>query len=104
MGGRGSEGIGSKKDRTIRREGPMDGALVPWVLSVADGTGSRLTPHPSVTEQLEPRSRVHEAGSSQGARQVSQHTSARRWLVRPNGFLTHRCGTRASTDSRLMKY
>jgi hypothetical protein len=106
MCGRRSEGISSKNDPKVVREGPpnRDGALVPWIFSVADGTGSRLILHTSVTEQLEPRSPVHEAGGSHGVRQVSQHASARRGLVLSNGLLTHRCGTQASTDTRLMKY
>jgi hypothetical protein len=35
---------------------------------------------------------------------MSKHTSAGGWLVRSNDFLTHTCGTRFSTDSRLVKY
>ena len=94
----------SFREKKINNRAPVDGALVPWVLFVADGTGSRLIPHTSMTERLETRFPVHEAGSSQRVRRVSQHSSGGRWPVRSNDFLTHRSATRASTDSRLMKY
>jgi len=80
-----------------------NGALVPWILSVADGTGSRLVLHTSVIRQLESCSSVHEAGGSQGAREVSEHIGARRWLVPSNGFLTPKCATPTTADSRPMK-